>query len=163
MVQNLAGLLRGKDVFVEGVGFLGRTGDIELPKVKFKQTEVNGRNHDTGLLEPMEAKLEILEYNSVIWQAVSKRINELATFVIKASVISNSKETAIYCEIGGWVSEDDAALNTVGDKTGIKLTIDVQTYTLEIDGAQAYKIDIPNYICTIGGADKYATLRSHIQ
>ncbi|NPA64849.1 MAG: hypothetical protein GXO16_07730 [Epsilonproteobacteria bacterium] len=163
MVQNLAGLLRGKDVFVEGVGFLGRTGDIELPKVKFKQTEVNGRNHDTGLLEPLEAQLEILEFNPVIWQAVQKRINELATFVIKASVISNSKETAIYCEIGGWVSQDEGAFNNVGDKAGIKLTIDVQTYTLEIDGAQAYKIDIPNYICTIGGADKYATLRSHIQ
>lgn len=162
MVQNLAGLLRGKDIFVEGVGFLGRTGDIEPPKVKFKQLEVNGRNMDTGLLEPMEASFEILEFNPVLYEAVSKRINEFATFVIKSSAVSNSKETSIYFEVGGWVKEEEPVMNNLGEKAGVKLTVDVQTYTLELGGSQVYKIDIPNYICVIGGQDKYATLRSHI-
>ena len=85
MVQNLINMLIGQEVFVQGYGFIGTTKDIELPKVKFKQTEVNGRNVDTGLLEPIEAKIEVGEYNAVIWEAISKRDHEIATFVIKKS------------------------------------------------------------------------------
>ena len=162
MVQNLAGLLRGKDIFVEGIGFIGKTGEIDLPKVKFKQTEVNGQPIDTGLLEPLEASLEVLELNEVLYDAVGKRLNELATFVIKASSVSNSKETSIYVEIGAWVKEDELLLNNLGEKVGAKLTLNVQTYRLEVDGKEMYNIDIPGYICKIRGKDHYETLRKHI-
>ena len=162
MVQNLSGLLRGKDIFVEGVGFIGKTGDIELPKIKFKQAEINGHSIDTGLLEPLEANVEVLELNDVLWDAVGKRINELATFVIKASSVSNSKETNIYVEIGAWVKEDSVEMNNLAEKVGVKLTLNVQTYRLEIDGKEHYGIDLPNYICKINGKDHYETLRKHI-
>ncbi len=162
MINNLANMLVGQSVFVQGYGFIGTTKDIELPKVKFKQTEVNGRNIDTGLLEPIEAKIEVAEYNSVIWDAISKRnFEDLATFVIKKSARDRQKQKSIYVEIGAWVSEQEFG-GKQGEPDTIVLNLNVQTYTLEVDGSTLYKIDIPNYICQISGDDKYATIRQHI-
>jgi|GEM_PF-1976940 P2 family phage contractile tail tube protein len=161
MVQNLINMLIGQEVFVQGYGFIGTTKDIELPKVKFKQTEVNGRNVDTGLLEPIEAKIEVGEYNAVIWEAISKRDHEIATFVIKKSARDRQSKKAIYVELGAWVSEQEFG-GKIGDVDSIALDLNVQTYRLEVDGKEMYNIDIPNYVCKINGADKYETLRSHV-
>ena len=90
--MNYAALLRGKDVFVEGVGFLGKVGDIELPKLSFKQTEVNGLKVDTGILEPLEAKVVINDFNDVLFEALGKRLKEvgLAKVTIPAIKCANS-------------------------------------------------------------------------
>ncbi len=161
MVQNLVNTLVGQQVFVEGVGFIGTTKDIELPSVKFKQVEVNGHNVDSGLLEPMEAKIEVAEYNPILWEAVRKRSHEMATFVIKKSVRDRTKKLGIYVEIGGWVTEQGFP-GKISETDSITLTINVQTYRLEVDGKEMYNIDIPNYICKINGVDEYEELRKHI-
>lgn len=161
MVQNLINTLVGQEVFVQGVGFIGTTKDISLPKVKFKQTDVNGRKVDTGMLEPLEAKIEVGEYNAVLWEAVSKRTHEIATFVIKKSVRDRAKKMGIYVEIGAWVSDQEFA-GKIGDADSIVLNLNVQTYRLEVDGKEMYNIDIPNYICKINGVDEYEALRNHI-
>jgi hypothetical protein len=160
--MNYAALLRGKDVFVEGVGFIGKVGDIELPKISFKQADVNNMKIDTGVLEPMEAKLTLNELNDILWTAVSKRLKDMPTFVVKASAVSDGVETSIYVEMSGWVSESENPVKNVGDAIEVTLNINVQTYRLEIDGKEKYGIDIPNYICKIDGVDTYETLRKHI-
>jgi len=154
-------MLIGQEVFVDGVGFIGTTKDIGLPKVKFKQSDVNGKKVDTGILEPLEAKIEVGEYNAVLWEAVSKRAHKIATFVIKKSVRDRAKKMGIYVELGAWVVDQEFT-GKVSEPDGIALNLNVQTYRLEVDGKEMYNIDIPNYICKINGTDEYETLRKHI-
>ncbi len=161
MVNNLINMLIGQEVYIEGYGFIGTTKEIEPPKVKFKQTEVNGRKIDTSLLEPMEAKIEIGEYNGTIWEALSKRDLELATFVIKKSTRDRKRKIPVYLELGAWVEEQEFG-GKIGESDSITLNLNVQTYRLEVEGKEKYNIDIPNYICKINGIDKYEVLRNHI-
>lgn len=162
MANNLAAILRGKNVFVQGVGFIGKVGDIELPEVTFKQADVNGQDVDTGLLDKLEGKITIYEFNEILFEAVEKRLNDTATFVIKASVVNSGVETSIYVEIGAWVKKQGFELKNAAENAGVTLELNIQTYRLEIDGKEVYNIDIPNNICKINGSDKYDTLRKHI-
>jgi len=123
-LDNLINILIGQEVYVEGYGFIGTTKDVKPPEVKFKQIEVNGQEIDTSLLEPMEAELEIGEYNSVIWEAISKRGLEIATFVIKKSTRDRRNQIPVYLEIGGWVKEQ-AFTGKVGESDTISLKINV--------------------------------------
>ncbi|ADV47018.1 phage major tail tube protein [Nitratifractor salsuginis] len=162
---NLRHILRGRNVFVQGVGFVGTVGDVEPPVVKFKQAEDGnlGRNIDSGLLEPMECKLTIFDLNPVIFEAVGKRLGELASFVIKSSIVSGSKEIPVYFEVGAHVTEQEwENLKETGKETGINLTLNVVQYKLEIDGKEHYDIDADRYICKIDGKDHFENLRKQI-
>jgi P2 family phage contractile tail tube protein len=162
---NLRSVLRGRNVFVQGIGFVGTVGDIEPPVVKFKQAEDGnlGRNVDSGLLEPMECKLTIFDVNQVIFEAVGKRLGDLASFVIKSSIVAGGKETPVYFEIGAQVTEQEwENMKETAKETGINLTLSVIQYKLEIDGKEHYDIDADRYICKINGKDHFETLRKQI-
>lgn len=160
--MNLAGILRGQRIFVEGVGFVGTTNKVEPPKVEFEVAEVAGREVDSGLLKPLSCTLEVTELNPVLWSAVQKRLGETATFTIKRSVANKGAEKQVYFEVTGWVKTQGGGDGDIGKEDVVSLEISVQGYKLEIDGKEMYDIDIPNDICKIDGKDNYETLRKHI-
>ena len=161
---NLQAILRGQNVYVEGIGFLGRVGEIEPPKVEFEMVEDGnmGRKVDTGLLKPMETKITILDLNPVLYEAVGKRLRETASVVIKRSVASNKKEEQVYFEVSGHIETEESEGKEVGKETGTVLTVSVVTYKLELGGTEMYDIDTDNYVCKINGVDKYETLRKQL-
>lgn len=162
--QNLRSILRGRNVFVEGIGFIGRVGDIEPPKVEFEQAEDGnmGRKVDTGLLKPMECKIVLYDLHEVIFDAVGRRLQEIASFVIKSSMATNAGEQMVYFEIGGQVtSQEFDNLKETSKESGISLEVSVVRYKLEIGGKEHYDIDADAMICKINGTDHYATLRKH--
>lgn len=162
---NLRSALRGLSVFVEGIGFLGKVGDIETPAVEFEMIEDGnmGRKIDTGLLKPMEAKITIYDHNELLIQVVGKRLRETASFVIKTSTASDKKEQNIYIEITAHVEKQEMENpKEAGKETGITLSLAVTGYKLEIDGKEVYDLDVDRYICKIDGKDHYETLRKHL-
>ena len=158
---NLAAVLREKNVFIEGVGFVGRVGSVDLPEVSFKQEEINGRKIDTALLEPMEAKIEIYEVNEVLWSAFNKRIDELASFVVRESIVNNGVKTPLYFELGGWIDKLKDKSEKPGEGRSVEISLNVQVYKVELNGKVLNDIDIGNYICNIGGKDIYSEIRQH--
>ena len=164
MRTNLKTILRGQNVFVEGIGFIGKLGDIEPPKVEFEMVEDGnmGRKIDTGLIKPMESKLVLYEVNAAIYQSVGKRLNETASFIVKQSVANERGEAQVYFEISGQVSTQEPEGKEVGKEIGNALTVAVTGYKLEINGAEQYDIDVDNYICKIDGKDHYETLRKQL-
>jgi P2 family phage contractile tail tube protein len=162
---NLRAVLRGKNVYVEGIGFLGRVGDIELPKIEFEMAEDGNmsRKVDTGLLKPMEAKIAVYDLDSVLFEVVGSRLRDMASFVIKSSMATSTGEQSVYCEITGQVSSQEFDnLKDAGKESGIPLEISVVRYRLEIDGKPKYNIDADAMVCEINGKDHYATLRKQL-
>jgi P2 family phage contractile tail tube protein len=162
--SKLRALLRGKNVFLDGIGMIGRTGEVEPPEVEFEQMEDGNMSRyvDTGLLKPMECKLTVVDLHDAVFDAVGKRLRDLATFVIKSSFATADGEKSVYFEIGGQVKKQSFDnLKDAGKESGIPLEISVVRYRLEIGGEEIYEIDTDEQICKIRGTDHYATLRQH--
>jgi len=162
---NLRNILRGQNLFVEGVGNIGKVGDIEPPKVEFEMAEDGNmsRKVDTGLLKPMEAKFTVYDINPVLYAAVGKRLGDTASFVVKASVVEGNKHKQVLFEATGQVeSQEQEGTKEAGKETGMVFNVAVTAYRLEIDGTQVYDIDVDRYICKIDGKDHMDTLRKQI-
>lgn len=163
--KNLRAVLRGQNVFVEGLGFIGKVGDIEPPKVEFEMAEDGNmsRNVDTGLLKPMESEIQIYDLNKALFASIGKRLGNTASFVIKASVADGNTENQVYFEMAAQVkSQEWENLKEDGKESGVKLSLSVVRYKLEINGDEQYDIDTDAMICKINGTDHYETLRKHI-
>ena len=160
MIENLAQVLRGQEVFVEGVGFIGKLEKIELPKVEFKIAQAaNGCEVDSGRLDKLETKVEIAEHNPVLWEAVGKRLGETASIVIKKLTDGGGKSNKILVEMGGWIKTQEFGNAKVAEIDTVNLSMSVISYKLEIDGKPVYEIDLPNGICKINGKDHYDAIR----
>jgi len=163
--QNLRAMLRGKNVFVEGVGFIGRVGDIEPPKIEFEMAEDGnmGRNVDSGLLKAMECKITVYDFNEVLFGAVGKRLQGTASFVIKSSMATNDGQTPVYFEVAGQVkAQEFDNLKDTSKESGVSLDISVVRYKLEIGGKEHYDIDTDAMVCKIAGVDHFDTLRKQV-
>ena len=159
-IENIAQVLRGQEVFVEGIGFIGKLQKVELPKVEFAVAEAaNGCPVDTGLLEKLEAQIEVAEHNQVLFQSVGKRLGETASVVVKKLTDGGGKGNRVLLEIGGWVKTQEFGDSKVKEVDTVGLSFTVLTYKLEIDGKTLYEIDIPNGICKIDGVDHYDAIR----
>ncbi len=162
--KNLKSILRGKNIYVEGFGFIGKIGDIEPPKVEFEMVEDGnmGRNIDTALLKSMECKLTIYEPNEFLISAVAKRLNETANFIVRESVATDSGEKQILFSIDGQVKIQEEDAKEVGKEWGNTLTISVVSYELEWDGKKLYDIDVDAYKAVIDGKDIFEKLRANL-
>jgi len=162
--KNLKAILRGRNVNVEGIGFIGRVGDIETPKVEFLTVEDGnmGREVDTGLLKPMECKITIYDVNEYLIGIVKKRLKETANITIRESVASDGGEKQILFSINGQVKVQEDDSKEAGKERGVSLTISVVTYELEYAGRKLYDIDTDAYRCVIDGEDIFANLRANI-
>ena len=165
MRTNLRNILRGQNLFVEGIGNIGKVGDLETPKVEFEMAEDGnmGRKVDTGLLKPLEAKFTIYSVNPILYAAVGKRLGDTASFVIKASVVDGNVQKQVLYEVTGQVSsQEQEGTKEAGKEAGIILDVAVTAYKLEINGTEVYDIDTDRYICKLSGKDHYETLRQQI-
>ena len=161
---NVRSILRGRNVFINGIGHVGRVGDIEPPKVEFEQADDGnmGRKLDTGLLKPMTCKLVLYDLNSVLFEAIGRRLRDTASFVIKSSLATSAGEQMVYFEIAGQIiSQEFDNLKENGKESGVVLEVSVVRYKLEIGGIERYNINTDAMVCIIDGKDHYATLRHH--
>ena len=162
--KNLKAILRGQNVNVEGIGFIGKIGEIEPPKVEFEMVEDGnmGRKVDTALLKPLECKMTLYDVNDYLIGVVAKRLNETASFVVRESVATDKGEKKILFSINGQVNVQEEASKEVGKEWGVTLTIAVVSYELEWDGKQLYDIDVDSYKCIVNGKDINADLRANL-
>ena len=163
--KNLLAILRGQNVFVEGIGFIGKVGDITPPKVEFEMAEDGNmsRTIDSGLLKPLESEILLYDLNTTLFASVGKRLGDTASYVIKASMADGSTENQVYFELAAQVKTQEwENLKEDGKESGVKLSLSVIRYKLEINGKEQYDIDTDAMICKINGTDHYETLRKHI-
>ena len=64
-------IINASCIYIEGIGFLGTSAEVEIPAIEFETYEQNGgfykQNLNTGILKAMTAKFIVSEFNSVIY------------------------------------------------------------------------------------------------
>jgi Bacteriophage tail tube protein len=147
------------NLFVDGYGLLGTVESITLPAVKTKKENQNSQHVDTGVLEPMEAEVELNIMNEIIYKEMAKLKD--AKLKAKGSYQEDGTKKPAVATLAGPMDIDPDAWKS-GDVMKTKVKMYVNVYNLQLDGTEVIDVDIPNYIAKIGGEDIYEKVRAHL-
>ncbi|HIP44433.1 MAG TPA: hypothetical protein EYG93_03750 [Sulfurospirillum arcachonense] len=148
------------NVFIEGVGFLGKVEDFKEPTVKTQKADTpQGIKQDIRVLEPMEAEINLNTINKIAYTAMQKF--EKAKFVIKESVVENGKTVVVvHTMVGSFDVEENSTKIKESKKKNIKI-YPIQ-YTKELNGEEVIFVDLENMIARIDGKDILEDVRNQI-
>lgn len=157
-------VINSASCYVEGIGFIGNTAKVELPKIEFESIEnksgLGTKKVATSMLKAMEAKFEINEVNLVYFEALQKR-NDQVVIWVKSHSYSGKKENRFTATLKGQVSLFESFTPEQGKEATEKFTLDVSFYKREMNEITQCLIDIDSGICEIGGKDVWETQRQH--
>lgn len=151
-------ILTNFDLTIDAMDYAGVVEEITLPVIKEKKTEIKtGRSLSvikvpTGKIEPLEAKITLNEQNPVIYAVIGAG---QGVFIAKGTEVSQSgTQRNIIATMVGPCETPDFEPWKHGEISKLNMTIDVQKYTLLIDGLPVVFIDILAGIMRIGGFDR---------
>lgn len=145
------GFIKYYNLFVEGVGFMGKVEDYKEPDVKSMKGETPmGYKVDLGMPEPMESEVTVHTISHVLYDALAKQ--DEGKFVIKEDILENGKTvTIIHTMKGSFDFESDTGKLKEGKKA--KLKIYPQQYTREAGGEERVFVDMTVPIFRLNGKD----------
>lgn len=155
------------NIFVDGIGHLGTSKKVTLPKIEqIRETQTAGgfeRSIDTGIFKELSAEFVLAEYSPIVYGALAAgAATGLGTNItIKGSFFQDGKRTSILATLQGSIDIDDGDMEA---NKGVerKISMKPNKYIMEIDGKQGCLLDTTNMIAIFDGVDMLADLRSHI-
>lgn len=161
-------VLTDVNIFVDGVGHLGVSKKVTLPKIeKVRQSQTAGgfeRTVDTGIFKELECEMTLAEYSASVFasMALGNATGTGVLFTIKGSIFQDGKRLPLVATVQGDIDVDDGDLEG-GKEVERKIKVAVNLYAMEIDGKQGVLFDTTNMIAMIDGVDYLADLRAQIQ
>ena len=156
--------MTGASVFIEGVGFLGTSKEIELPKIEFETWESKAglmvRKIDSGVLKAMTTKIVMEEYNDVYFSTLGKRWKNNVGIYAKQNIAPDN--IPIVATFRGSVMSMQMPKIELAKEVNVTIELNTWFYKFEVSGAEKLLIDIQNMILQIDGEDKYADIRANV-
>jgi len=147
-------------VYIDGLDFIAKAEEVELPKVKFKFADTKGlglyaeAELPTGL-DKLEAKIK---FNTIDPEFVKLAADPFTTrtVIVRApyqvwTQTGVSKTAPLKAEIRGTFKEYDTGKLKGRDSAEAEATLSVSYYKLEIDGQELIEVDAFNNIYKVGG------------
>jgi len=157
--REFAGIIKEANLFVGGMGFLGKVESVKLPDVKTKKEYANGQHVDYGLLEPMEFEADVNSVSELLYKELAKLQD--AELKVKGAITENGVKKSATATLKGPVDVEHDAWKS-GESVKKKVKMYVNVFHLEIDGKEEIFVDLPNYIARIGGTDIYEEIRNAV-
>lgn len=155
--------IRNFNAFVDGISYFGKATEAKLPQPKV-QTEAHrgaGMEGPVGIdmgLEGMTTEITFAEWDP----ALLKKFGKTERFVLRPAQLGeeDNEATAIIVTVAGLVTTSETGDLKPGTNATLKLTMDVRSYKLELDGETIHDIDLVNAKRVIDGVDQMASIRS---
>ena len=161
-----AQVINAGQIFVEGLGFLGVTTEIEIPAVEFETYEQNAgfykSNLNTGIIKPLVLKVKLAEYNSVLCESMSKQFDELSNIYAKWNVSSPKGHFSHIATFRGNITKNTLPKIKFGESVELELEVQCYFMKLEVKGITEFLIDTRNLICQINGKDIWQGIRNNV-
>lgn len=161
-----AQVINAASVFVEGIGFLGVSKEVELPAIEFETYTQNAgfykANQNSGILKEMTLKVKFSEYNIVYLNSMSSQFNGSSNLYVKWNVSSQKGHFGHVATFRGNITKLTMPKIASGEEVEVELEMQVYFYKKDENNAQVMLIDTRNMICLMGGKDIWADLRSHV-
>jgi P2 family phage contractile tail tube protein len=157
----------GVNIFVDGIGHLGVSKSVTLPKITEGSYDVSvgglTKEVSNGTLEKMECSFTLQEYSPVVYAALAAQTALDSIFIFKATVNQGSEDKPLVAIVKGRIKEIDDGDLEAKKEVERKVTLSVSYYALEIDGVQGALVDVDNLIYIVDGVDRLATIRQNLQ
>lgn len=161
--------LKNMNIFNDGVSYMGKVAEVNLPKLtrKFEEYRAGGMNAPVSIdlgQEAMEMEWTLggLMREVLIQYGVTKHDGVMVRFAGAYQADDTAKVDAVEVVIRGRHKELDFGTAKPGDDTAFKVMTAVSYYKLTINGETLIEIDIMNMIENIGGTDLLAEIRKAI-
>jgi P2 family phage contractile tail tube protein len=160
-------VMTGVNVFIDGVGHLGVSKTVTLPKITEGSFEISvgglTRDISNGTLEKLECSFTLAEYSPIVFAALAAQKALESVYIFKANVKEGDTDRAIVAIVKGRIKEIDDGDYEAKKEIERKVTIAATFYALEIDGTQGVMIDANNLIYIVDGVDYLASARQNLQ
>lgn len=161
-----AQVINAGQVFVEGIGFLGVTGECEIPAIEFETYEQNGgfykSNLNTGILKPLTLKVKFTEYNKVLMESMSNQFDEESRFYIKWNVSSPKGHFSHTATFRGNITKNTYPKIKFGEAVEVEMELQAYFMKVESEGVQDLLVDTRSLTCMIGDKDIWQEIRSNV-
>jgi len=154
--------IRNFNAFVDGTSYFGHVDEAKLPPITLNTEAHRGAGMDGPVaidmgMEGMQSEITFAEWDPALLKSFGRRTR----FVMRPGAMGEddfSADTYI-ATLGGRISVNGPEDLKAGDKSTLKITMEVDYYRLEKDGEELWEIDIENGVRVIGGVDQLAELR----
>lgn len=155
-------MLKGFDVFVNGVGHAGLVEEATLPTLTLKTEEWRAGGRDVPIeidmgMEKLEGDITLKEYNAEILRLFAKPDIGLT---LRGGVQDKSGAVeAVMIEMRGTFKEFEMGSWKAGEAPSVKYSYSLDYYRFNLGGSDAIEIDSENMIRRINGSDQLDALR----
>lgn len=164
--------LTNANVYVNGINFLGRAEEIELPKIKHKQTEhkalgMAGSPQFWSGIDKMEAKIKWASLYPDAYPALAN-----PTRVVQLTVRSSLEQydgtqgriaqLPVVAELHGCFYEFPMGTFKKHDNVEFDSTMEVYAAKLTVDGQELFEIDVLANVYKVNGEDLLAEYKTNL-
>ncbi|OSM01654.1 phage major tail tube protein [Magnetofaba australis] len=162
-------VLRNMNLFVDGHGHAGNVVEITLPKLALKTEEHRAGGMDAPIaidmgMEKMETSFTLSGYNKEVLKLFGLAPGNAKPITIRGALKSEDSDAvvAVVVQLNGTFREVEADAWKPGDKSNLKVTMDVRKYVYTQGGEEIHNIDVVNMTRIINKVDQLKGMRDAI-
>ena len=161
-------MLKNFNLFIDGVGFIGRCEEVTLPKITHKMEEFQGAGMfapveiDMGL-EKLEMEVSLKEFSPEILKEIGTAdVAGIPLRFVAAAVSDDSENTTDAIEIftRGRYRELDLGSAKAAEASTMKASVALTYFKYILNGEDIIEIDTVNMIYNVGGVDRLEAQRA---
>ena len=165
-MATASNILKNFNVYIDGKGFAGVAEEVQLPTLEITTEDFRAGGMDGTIKiemgqEAMEATISLSGYDSSILTHWGVGEGNVVPVVARGALESlDGTVTPIVVNLNGTVRSMEPDAWKAGEKSALKLTIDVRSYKYTQNGQVIHDIDIINMIRIVNGKDRLAAQRN---
>ncbi len=154
-------VIRNFNAFVDGISYFGIATEAKLPQLKIMTEAHRGAGMDgpVGIdmgVEGMTAEITLAEWKPELLVKTGTQ----QRFVLRPAQVGDAGDVdTIIASLGGLVTSAETGDLKPGTNATLKLTMDVRSYRLEVNGVVMHDVDLVNGRRLVGGVDQLADIR----
>lgn len=161
-------VLKNFNMIVAGQGYAGKCDEVTLPKLAIKKVDHQGGGMDAPValdmgMELLTCGFTMAEHNAEIFKQFGLISGNEVQCTFRAAMVDDTTVEPYVVTVRGMYTELEAGSLKVGDKNGLKASLALRYYRLEINNTQLIEIDVINFVRKINGVDQLQQLKSALQ
>lgn len=159
-------VIKNLNLFVDGRGYAGQVEEFNPPKLTLKTEEFRAGGMDAPVeltmgMEKLEADFSLISFDADVLSLFGVAEGFSVPLTMRGALESlDGTVKPVVISTRGKIKEIDNGSLKPGEKPSMKVTMALNYYRLEHNGAVIHEIDVENMVRVINGVDALAATRA---
>jgi len=165
-MATASNILKNFNVYIDGRGFAGVAEEVQLPTLELKSEDFRAGGMDGTIKiemgqEALECNITLSGYDERTLALWGVGEGNLVPIVARGALESlDGTVTPIVVNISGTIRSMEPDAWKSGEKSTLKLIVDIRAYKYSQNGQVIHDIDIINMVRIVNGKDRLANMRN---